>query len=108
MASKREMKMRVRDLGNGTAELMVLIKHPMETGLRKDKVTLQVIPAHFIQKMNVDLNGKSAAEADLSVAISKNPIMGFGLKNAKNGDKVKVSWSDNKGESGFEETTVSL
>jgi sulfur-oxidizing protein SoxZ len=108
MASKREMKMRARNIGNGVTELMVLIKHPMETGLRRDKVTLKLIPAHFIQKMNVDLNGKPAADADLSQAISKNPIMGFGLMNAKNGDKVKVSWSDNEGESGWEETTINL
>ncbi|MEJ2107833.1 MAG: thiosulfate oxidation carrier complex protein SoxZ [Acidiferrobacteraceae bacterium] len=108
MANNHAIKMRVRDLGDNTAELMVLVKHPMETGLRKDKVTKKVIPAHFIQKMNVIHNGKEIADADLGIAVAKNPIMGFGLKNAKTGDKVKVSWSDNKGESGSAEKTIEL
>jgi sulfur-oxidizing protein SoxZ len=108
MASKRNMRMRVRDLGDNTAELMVLVKHPMETGLRKDKVTKKIVPAHFIQKMIVLHNGKEVSDADLGIAISANPIMGFGLKNAKTGDKVKVSWSDNKGESGDAEMSIEL
>ena len=34
--------------------------------------------------------------------------MGFRLKGARNGDKLKVSWSDNKGESGSHEGVVDL
>lgn len=100
MAEDRKMKMMVRSLGSDSSELMVSVKHPMETGMRKDKATGKVIPAHFINRMTVEHNGKIIAEADLSIAISTNPIMGFGLKDARSGDKVKVSWTDNLGETG--------
>jgi len=32
----------------GEIEIKALITHPIETGLRKDKETGEVIPAHFI------------------------------------------------------------
>ncbi len=95
----RKMQMRARKVGD-IAELMVRVTHPMETGLRKDKKTGKKIPAHFIDKMSITHNGKLVVEADLGIAISKNPIMGFGLKGAKTGDKVSVTWKDNKGEKG--------
>jgi len=90
----------------GATEVLVLVNHPMETGQRKDKKTKQPIPAHFIQKMTFTLNGKEVAVADLGVAVSKDPLVGVRVTGAKKGDKVKVSWSDNKGESGGSEATV--
>lgn len=95
----RKMKMRARQSGDVT-ELLVRIQHPMETGLRKDKVTKKTIPTHFIQNITVVHNGKKVVNCDTGIAISKNPVMGFGLKDAKTGDKVTVSWKDNKNESG--------
>lgn len=95
----RKMKMRARKTGD-IAELLVRVQHPMETGLRKDKATKKIIPAHFIQNMTVIHNGKKIVSCDLGIAVSKNPVMGFGLKGAKTGDKVTVSWKDNKGETG--------
>ena len=41
----------------------------------------------------------------MGVAISKDPLLAVAVK-AKAGDKVKVSWSDNKGEKGGAEATV--
>ena len=97
--------MRTKTVG-GSTEILVLVNHPMETGLRTDRKTKQKIPAHFIQKMTFTVNGKEAAVADLGVAVSKDPLVGVKVK-AKKGDKVKVTWSDNKGESGSAEGTVS-
>lgn len=95
----RKMKMRARKTGD-IAELLVRVQHPMETGLRKDKATKKMIPAHFIQTMTVTHKGKKVVNCDMGIAVSKNPVMGFGLKDAKTGDKVTVSWKDNKGETG--------
>jgi sulfur-oxidizing protein SoxZ len=41
-------------------------------------------------------------------AISEDPLIGFRLKDAKHGDKLKVFWSDNMGESATLEGTVDL
>ena len=50
--------------------------------------------------MNVELNGKVVVVVNTGTAISEDPLLGFRLKGAKNGDKLKVFWSDNLGESG--------
>ena len=102
----RTMKMKIKKKDNGIVEVLCLVNHPMETGLRKDKKTKKLIPAHHIQKMIFDVNGKTAADVSLAGSISKNPLIGVHVK-ANPGDTVKVSWSDNKGETGSAEKKVS-
>ena len=97
MARKMKVRTRTQD---GMVEVLVLVNHPMETGLRKDKKTKKVIPAHWIQTLNLMHNGKLAAEANLGIAVSEDPLLGFRLPKAKNGDKIQITWKDNKGESG--------
>jgi len=101
----RETKLRTRTQ-EGKIEVLVLVSHPMETGLRKDKASGKPVPAHFIKELTLEHNGKLVAAANLGVGVSENPLIGFRLGNAKNGDKVKVSWSDNKGETGVVEAVV--
>jgi sulfur-oxidizing protein SoxZ len=99
------MKIRATMQGE-VADVKLLINHPMETGQRKDPKTGQPIPAHFITNVTATLNGKPVLDAQWSQAVSRNPFLGFRVKGAKVGDKVKVSWVDNKGESDSIETTV--
>lgn len=82
---------------NGECEVKALIKHPMETGLRKDKKTGKVIPAHFIQEVSCQHNGKEIMNAVWGGAISTNPFLSFIIMGAKKGDKVSLSWVDNTG-----------
>ncbi|HUW28030.1 MAG TPA: thiosulfate oxidation carrier complex protein SoxZ [Sulfuriferula sp.] len=92
------MKMRASVSGD-VADIKVLMNHPMETGLRKDAKTGQLIPAHFIDEVHATVNGKPVLDAQWGGGVSKNPYLGFKVKGAKAGDKVEVSWKDNKGES---------
>ncbi len=85
-------------LKGDTCTVKALIKHDMETGQRKDKKTGQLIPAHFIQEVNCDHNGKNVLNASWGVSISKNPYLSFEFTGAKSGDKVTLSWVDNMGE----------
>ena len=101
----RETKVRTRTQ-EGAVEVLVLVTHPMETGMRKDKASGKVIPAHFIQELNIELNGKLMASASLGIGVSENPLLGFRSKTAKNGDKLKIRWKDNKGETGTAEAVV--
>jgi len=103
----RAIKMRARRQ-EGKVELIVLISHPMETGLRTDGTTKKKIPAHFIETVKVDHNGENAITAHLGVGISKNPLLIFRLDEGKNGDKIRVTWNDNKGESGTATTDLEL
>lgn len=89
-----------------TCTVKTLIKHPMDTGLVKDKKTGKVIPAHFIQEVNCEHNGNNVLNALWGPAISKNPYLSFEFTGAKSGDTVKLSWVDNKGEQDSVETKV--
>ena len=82
---------------NGNIDIKLLIKHPMETGLRKSKGKL--VPANHITNMHVEVNGKTVMSADIGSAVSKDPYFKFSTPG-KNGDEVTVSYNDNKGKSG--------
>lgn len=98
---------RIRAKASGDiTDVKSLIKHPMETGLRKNKAG-KIIPAHFIEQVTAELNGKQVLLANWSIGISQNPYLSFKVKGGKAGDTLKLSWVDNKGESDSIETKVS-
>lgn len=99
------MRIRVAMAGD-VADVKVLMNHPMETGLRKDAKTGQMIPAHFITEVIATVNGTPVLAAEMSGGISKNPYLGFKVKGPKAGDKVAVSWADNKGDKNSVEATI--
>jgi len=93
------MKMRAT-LGSGYTDVRVLMSHPMATEQQtKGK-------PHFIQNVTVKVNGKTVIEGEISQAVSRNPVFSFRLKGGAKGDKIQVSWLDNKGETNQTETAV--
>ncbi|MFC1681175.1 thiosulfate oxidation carrier complex protein SoxZ [Pseudomonadota bacterium] len=98
-------KMKIKAGGDGH-EVLCLVKHPMETGLRKDSKTGELIPAHFIEMMTFQLNGTTVAEAIMGQGVSKDPLIGISIKGGKAGDKVTVQWKDNTGETGSAESAI--
>lgn len=100
------MKIRASMQGD-VADIKVLFNHIMETGLRKDSKTGQLIPAHFIQEVTATINGATVMTANWGTGISKNPLLGFKVKGAKAGDKVAISWVDNTGDKRTDEATIS-
>jgi sulfur-oxidizing protein SoxZ len=99
--------MRIRAQASGDkATVRVLMSHEMESGQRKDSAG-KIVPAHYIQEVSASLNGKSVMTAEWGPAVSKNPFLQFVVKGAKAGDKISVSWKDNKGDSRTDEATVS-
>jgi sulfur-oxidizing protein SoxZ len=99
------MKIRATMQGD-VADVKVLMNHPMETGLRKDAKTGQLVPAHFISTVKATVNGSVVLDGALCGGVSKNPYLGFKVKGAKAGDKVEVSWADNKGDTRTDSATV--
>jgi sulfur-oxidizing protein SoxZ len=90
---------RVRAIANGdTTEVQTLIQHPMDSGFVKDAQG-QVIPAHFIQQLTFEHNGRRVFIADWGPAVAKDPYVKFAFKGASKGDELNISWVDNKGAS---------
>lgn len=102
MAGAMKARATVKD---GVAEVRVIMNHPMETGQRKGSDG-KIVPPHFIQNVTVKLNGRTVIEAQTSQAVSRNPVFSFRVKGAKSGDKIQISWLDNKGETNSTETAV--
>ncbi len=93
----KSIKVRAKER-KGVVTVKALMSHPMETGLRKDKKTGKVIPAHHIQEVMAKAGDKTVLEAVWGGAISKNPYLSFKYAGAK-GDSLTLSWVDNMGQS---------
>ena len=88
------------------ATVRVRMTHEMESGQRKD-ASGKTVPAWFIQEVTATHNGKLVLTAEWGTAVSKNPFMQFAVKGAKVGDKIAVTWKDNRGATRTDEATVS-
>jgi sulfur-oxidizing protein SoxZ len=102
MGSPMKIRASVKD---GVTEIKVLMGHEMETGQRKD-ATGAVIPAWFINEVTAKLDGKTVMQAQWGPSISKNPYLAFKVKGGKAGDKVSITWVDNKGDTRTDEAAV--
>ena len=99
--------MRIRALATGDkATVRVLMSHEMESGQRRDG-NGKLVPAWHIAEVTAEHNGKVVMTAEWGPAVSKNPFLQFTIKGAKAGDKVSITWKDNKGDSRTDEATVS-
>lgn len=99
------IKIRATQQGEIT-DIRILLQHPMETGQRKDPASGKVVPAHFIQTFVVSANGKPLVEGQTNTSVSRNPMLAFKARGLKVGDKLVVSWRDNKGEQRSDEAVV--
>jgi sulfur-oxidizing protein SoxZ len=98
------MKIRASAVGDST-EVKVLMSHEMETGQRKDAQG-QTIPAWFIQSVVVTWNGRTVLSAQWGTAVAKNPFLSFKFKGGAKGDKIAITWTDNRGDKRTDEALI--
>jgi sulfur-oxidizing protein SoxZ len=98
------MKIRASAAGDST-EVKVLMSHEMETGQRKDAQG-QTIPAWFIQNVVVSWNGRTVLSAQWGTAVAKNPFLSFKFKGGAKGDKIAITWTDNRGDKRTDEALI--
>lgn len=95
--SGKPIRVRTR-LKNNVTTVKALISHPMETGLRKNKKTGKLIPAHYIQEITCRHNGDLKLSLDLGISVSRDPFIQFELEGGVKGDRLELAWKDNRGE----------
>lgn len=100
-----DIKVRAKLSGDETT-VKCLMNHPMETGLRKDSKTNELIPAHFIQEVVCKWKDQVVMTALWSGGVSKNPYLSFKFKGGAAGDPVEVTWKDNKGDTQSETSAI--
>ena len=98
------MRIRAQSAGD-KATVRVLMAHEMETGLRKDAAG-KIIPGWYIQEVSAQLNGKTVMTAQWGPAVAKNPFLSFKFKGGAKGDKVQITWVDNRGDKRTDEAVI--
>ena len=88
--------MRAR-LDQGMATIQILMPHPMETGLRVDERG-SLVPAHHITDVRVTLDGRTVLSAQMSFAMSRDPLLTFRVAGAAAGQRLRVVWKDSLGQ----------
>ena len=96
-----EMKSRVRVVRGSRsaspAEVVTLITHPMETGLRQGPDGL-VRPKRLIQSLTADVAGERIFEAEFYRAVASDPYLRFFIAPDVSGDLV-LTWTEDSGRS---------
>ena len=81
-------------LDGDLAKVRCIIRHPMETGFRKDEETGEIIPFHFIKHVYCYHGDELIMHCDWSRAVSRNPYLSFQFSGASAGDTVRITWVD--------------
>lgn len=97
---KKRIRLRTRREGAITT-VSVMLRHPMETGRRKDPDSLAeaLIPRNHIEQSVCRLNDHVVMCADIGAGISANPFLSFELENTQAGDILSIEYLDTLGES---------
>lgn len=82
----------------GFTEVKIQLRHPMETGQRKD-ASGRLIAAHFIRQLSISCQGRLVLSAEFGTAVSKDPFLSFRFQGGARGEQLTVSWLDSNGES---------
>jgi sulfur-oxidizing protein SoxZ len=87
-------------------EVRVLIRHPMETGLRHDEVG-KLIPQNVIHLLICRYNDAEIFRAELFPGIAANPYLSF-FTTATTSGELEMSWTDDTGQSEVERVAVTV
>jgi len=104
MASK-SIKLKAK-AENGETSVKALIKHPMETGRRKDKESGKLVPSHYIREVSCSYQGEPVMTAEWGPTISMNPFLSFTFTGGTAGEEIEMSWKDNTGDSDSASATI--
>ena len=105
-AVKPRIKLDKKEARKGDiVEVKALVAHIMETGQRKDAQG-KTIPAWHITTVSATHNGKTVLSAQWGPAVAKNPFLSFKFKGGAKGEKVQITWVDNRGDKRTDEATI--
>ncbi len=88
-------------------EVLTLINHPMETGLREDSDG-NTIPRRIIHSFVAELDGETVLRADFHPSLAANPYLRFHVKPNGSGGTLAMEWTDDEGETAREEASISV
>ena len=90
----------------GATEVLLLMPHPMETGLRRDEAGA-LIPTRYITAVHVSVEGRAVLDARMSQAVAKDPLLSFRFRGGRPGERIAVRWTDSAGEHRQDDALIS-
>lgn len=93
--AKPRVKLNTNPTAGEAVVVKTLIRHPMESGQRKDKEG-NPIPRKIVNKFSALFNGETVVAVDLEPAVSANPYFEFTAKFPESGTLV-FQWHDDDG-----------
>jgi sulfur-oxidizing protein SoxZ len=97
---KRKSLIKIKPKSYAVGEIIkvnFMVMHPMDTGLRKDKKTGKIVPAHYVNEVKFSFNGQSITTMKTWESLSTNPVFTINFKVPSAGE-LKVVYTDNQGE----------
>lgn len=98
--AKRKSLIKIKPKKYATGDVVkvnFMVMHPMDTGMRKDKKTGKLIPAHYINEVKFFFNDKPITTMTTWESLSTNPVFTLNFKVPGPG-VLKVIYKDNQGE----------
>lgn len=87
--------------GASSAEAVIKISHPNNSGMQFDQISRNYIPAFFVQNITAELNGKPLIDVETNFSLSENPVLRFNftpsLNPAQSAAEMLVYAVDSKG-----------
>jgi len=100
MAEERKSMIKIKPKKYKTGDIVkvdFIVIHPMDTGLIKDKKTGEIKPAHYIDSITFNFDGKPFTTMKIWETVSTNPYFSVNFKVPGKG-KITVDYTDNMGE----------
>ena len=95
LAEMGKMRLRSGTADDGRTNATLMIRHPNNSGLQRDQVTLLNIPAMFIQTLDVRQGETPWLTMDAGISISEDPVFRFAVRPG-DGD-VRIHAEDTDG-----------
>jgi sulfur-oxidizing protein SoxZ len=90
---------------DGVTDVRVRMSHVMETGQRKT-ASGALVPAHYITDLSATHNDRVVLSARFGPSVSANPYLTFKFRGGAKGDRIRLSWTDNTGDSRSDEEEI--
>lgn len=88
------------------AEVLTMINHPMETGLRTD-ASGETLPKRIIERFEARIDGEPAVTADLHRSVAANPYLRFHVAPRADSE-LTLEWVEDTGERVVETALLSV
>ena len=82
-------------LAGGQTDLTVDIRHPSNSGMQRDQVSLLFIPARFVETVDVTVDGAPYAQVTGSISLSEDPQLSLSIPG--DAHRVDVLMTDTDG-----------